>query len=67
MEVKTIRDLLNWTKQYHQQLESCYAHCADESEEERVKLLLDYFKSHQAKLSETLGRVIEEQQEKVLK
>lgn len=66
MEVKTIRDLLTWTRQYHQQLEGCYAHCANKADEERIKLLLDYFKSHQSKLSVTLEGVIERQQEKVL-
>lgn len=66
MEVKTIRDILTWTQQYHEQLERCYAHCANEAEEERIRLLMDYFKSHQTKLSETLGRVIQGQQEKVL-
>lgn len=66
MEVKTIRDLLTWTQQYHQQLESCYAHCTNEADGERIKLLLGYFKSHQTKLALALERVAESQQEKVL-
>lgn len=66
MEVKTIRDLLTWTQQYHQQLESCYEHCANEADEERIKLLLGYFKSHQTKLALALERASERQLEKVL-
>ena len=66
MEVKRIRDLLRWTKQYHENLERCYADCANQSDEEKIKLLLGYFKSHQTKLTTTLQRVIDSEQEKVL-
>ena len=54
MQVETLRDVLNWTREHHQHLASCMQHCADENESERAKLLLDYLSDHEQKLVEVL-------------
>ncbi len=54
MQIETLRDVLNWTRGFHQHLASCMRHCAGENESERAKLLLDYLSAHEQKLVEVL-------------
>jgi len=50
MQVETLKDVLNWSREFHQHLASCMHHCADQNESERAKLLLDYLADHEQKL-----------------
>lgn len=54
MQVETLKDVLNWTREFHQYLASCMQHCADKNESERAKLLLDCLADHEQKLVEAL-------------
>ena len=58
MEVNSIHDLIVWTQRYHEQLEKFYEASADHADEERIQLLLDYFKSHQRRLADTYERIL---------
>ncbi|WP_240724943.1 hypothetical protein [Onishia niordana] len=47
MEVKTFGDLVDWTRQLHENLARCLSHCADHNEEERARMLLTYLADHE--------------------
>lgn len=66
MEVNSIHDLIVWTQRYHEQLEKFYEASADHADEERIQLLLDYFKSHQRRLADTYERILDSEDKKVL-
>lgn len=51
MTVETIKDILDWTRKLHTQLEEVYRSCSDESDSERTRLLLNYVADHEAKLA----------------
>lgn len=54
MQVETLKDVINWTREAHQHLASCMQHCAGENESARAKLLLDYLTDHEQKLVKVL-------------
>ncbi len=54
MRVETIRDILHWTREFHQQLSKCLQHSVDKNESERAQLLLKYLGEHEKKLVNTL-------------
>lgn len=54
MQIETLKDVLNWTREVHQHLASCMQHCADKNESKRARLLLDYLVDHEQKLVEVL-------------
>lgn len=56
MRIETLKDVLKWTELFHKQLSDCLAHCADETESERLKMLLDYLAEHEQVLSDVLVR-----------
>ena len=49
MTVETIKDILDWTRKLHVQLEEVYRTTSDESDSERTKMLLSYVADHEAK------------------
>ena len=55
MQVETLSDVLDWTKAIHTNLADCFTHCGEDSERERLKLLLDYLAHHEREL----GRVLD--------
>ena len=54
MTVETIKDILDWTRKLHEQLEDVYRVTSDESDSERTKMLLNYVADHEAKLAEAI-------------
>lgn len=56
MKIETLKDILNWTQKFHQHLNSCLTHCADENINERYNMLLKYLADHE----KVLSKVIEE-------
>jgi uncharacterized protein (DUF305 family) len=50
MQVETIRDVLNWTVLFHQNLKECLEHCAKQNKDERARMLLSYLADHEASL-----------------
>ena len=57
MEVRTFGDLIDWTRQLHEHLASCLAHCATEHEEERAQMLLNYLAAHEAEMQRVVARL----------
>ena len=51
MDIKTFGELIDWTRDLHQNLGRCLAHCATRHEEERAKMLLDYLATHESELA----------------
>ncbi|BFL83998.1 hypothetical protein LFREDSHE_25620 [Shewanella baltica] len=49
MQIETLYDVMQWTKNIHQQLHVFAAHCALENDSERSELLLEYISSHEKK------------------
>jgi hypothetical protein len=54
MQVENLRDILDWTIDFHQQLSLCLTDCANKNVSERARLLLDYLAQHE----QTLTKVI---------
>ena len=48
MDIKTIGQLIDWTRDLHSHLASCLSHCATTHEEERARALLDYLAAHES-------------------
>lgn len=60
MQIRTFSDLVDWTRQLHEHLAVCLAHCATQNEEEQARALLDYLAEHEAKI-EKMVRMFEDQ------
>ncbi|MGF1759562.1 ATPase [Photobacterium sagamiensis] len=54
MQIETLRDVLHWTREFHQYLANCLQHGVDENESQRAKLLLQYLGEHEQKLVNVL-------------
>ena len=54
MQIETLKDVIQWTKDFHQRLATCMAHCANEQLNERGSFLLNYLADHEQKLSSVL-------------
>lgn len=67
MEIKTFSDLIDWTRQLHQHLALCLAHCATKNEQEQARVLLDYLAEHEAKIENMLKLFEQQAASKVLK
>lgn len=50
MQVETLKDVLHWTEEFHKCLANCMENCVEQSDSERVKLLLKYLAEHEDKL-----------------
>lgn len=50
MDIKTFRELIEWTRDLHASLARCMAHCVTRNEEERASALLDYLATHEAEM-----------------
>ena len=51
MQIETLKDVLDWTCQFHRYLASCLNHCADDNESGRAAHLLEYLADHERKLA----------------
>lgn len=56
MQIEQIKDILDWTVSYHEQLGQCYEHCANQSESTRIKMLLEYLSSHEQQLADAISQ-----------
>ncbi len=54
MKFRNIRDLLDWTRAFHEAHALCYEKMSEGHERERVGLLLNYLADHDRVLSEAL-------------
>ncbi|PAU77023.1 ATPase [Halovibrio salipaludis] len=67
MELKTFKDLIDWTRTLHHHMATCLAHCASEHQEERARILLDYLATHEAELEKLVTAFERESDVKALK
>lgn len=56
MQIEQIKDILDWTVSYHQQMGQCYEQCVNQSESTRIKMLLDYLASHEQQLANAISK-----------
>jgi len=59
MQIDTFRDIIHWTRAYHQQLAESLKHSSAAHQNERARMLLDYLSEHETKLAEAV-RAFEE-------
>lgn len=59
MQVESVKDILEWTVQFHHEFAACLKDCAKANHDERSKLLLTYLADHE----KTLERIISEFEE----
>lgn len=50
MDIKTFRELIEWTRDLHAHLARCLSHCATLHEEERARMLLDYLAARESEI-----------------
>ncbi|TCK02362.1 ATPase [Marinobacterium mangrovicola] len=54
MQIDTFRDIIHWTRAYHQQLSEWLRNSGSAQHDERAQMLLDYLADHEAKLSRAI-------------
>ena len=54
MQIETLRDVLHWTREFHQYLADYLQHSVKKNESERAKMLLQYLGEHEQKLVNVL-------------
>lgn len=55
MQVETLKDVLHWTRAFHQHLSQCLSHCADKNTDERARMVLAYLSNHEKILSQVVS------------
>lgn len=55
MQVETLQDLLEWTRQTHKYMSDCLRECSGQQQEQRTKWLLQYLADHEKVLAKTLA------------
>ncbi len=55
MQIETLRDVLKWTKEFHQHLSQCLPHCADMNTNARAKMILSYLSDHEEILTKVVN------------
>lgn len=66
MRFRHIRDILDWTRTFHETIADHYDHLANGHDKERVGLLLHYLADHERLLSEALEHYEEKDTRKLL-
>ncbi len=66
MRAETLKDVLIWTKDFHQHMASRLTDCADRHGDQRASLLLQYLAEHEQTLTETADRYTSEGNQKAL-
>ncbi|WP_339674328.1 ATPase [Dasania marina] len=55
MQIETLKDVLHWTKEFHQQLSRCLSHCADKNTDERARMILAYLSEQEKSLTKVVN------------
>lgn len=50
MDIKTFRELIEWTADLHGQLARCLSHCTTLNKDERARMLLGYLAGHESEI-----------------
>ena len=56
MKVETLKDFLEWTQKFHQNIAICMKECANKNEDERDSMLLKYISKNEKELAHIIGR-----------
>ena len=55
MQIETLKDVLHWTREFHQHLSQCLFHCADKNMDERARMILAYLSDHEKALTKVVS------------
>jgi len=55
MHIETLKNVLHWTKEFHQHLSQCLANGADKNTDERARMILDYLADHEQRLTKVIN------------
>lgn len=55
MQIETLKDVLHWTREFHQHLSQCLSDCADKNTDERARMLLTYLSDHEKALTQVVS------------
>ena len=55
MQIETLKDVLHWTREFHQHLSQCLSHCADKNTDERARMILAYLSDHEKSLTKVVN------------
>lgn len=66
MHYQTVKDVVDHSRQLHQQISSIYKKLSEEQSQSRVAMLLDYLKRHEDHLEESLHQFENDKSQKVL-
>jgi uncharacterized protein (DUF305 family) len=56
MQIETLKDVLHWTREFHQYLSQCLSHCANKNTDERAQMMLTYLADHEKALTKVVSR-----------
>lgn len=54
MQVENLREVLQWTAAFHQNLKECLQDCSKENQDERAQMILVYLADHEGSLERIL-------------
>lgn len=66
MHYKTVKDVVDHSRQLHHQISELYQKISQDQSQERVKMLLDYLQRHESHLEESLSQFENDKSQKVL-
>jgi len=66
MEFERTRDVLDHVRAFHERVSSFYENLADEANQQRTRMILDYMSRHEKHLQESIGRYEEDAAKEIL-
>ena len=66
MQIKTFRELIDWTRDLHANLARSFSHCANKHQEERARALLDYLATHESEIERIVSEFEHQADDKAL-
>ena len=58
MDIKTFRELIEWTADLHGQLARCLSHCTALNKDERARMLLGYLAGHETDIEHMVNEFV---------
>lgn len=55
MDIKTLGELIDWTRELHAHLARCLSHCETKHENEQARALLGYLATHESEIERILS------------
>ncbi|GAB3114895.1 ATPase [Aestuariicella hydrocarbonica] len=54
MEIETLRDVLDWTRKFHEKLSQCLSNSVDKNSDERARMVMAYLADHEQALAKVI-------------